>query len=274
VAITVSFTDDPARILRMAQVFLASDPVLHNVILTLLHARAEHGEPGRYWVALDGGMAAGVVFQSPLDYMAAITPMAPDVVGAMVEAIADAGIALPGVSGEAATAARFAGQWTERHRSAAVPLEGQRIYEVRDVQVQTAASGRMRQAVAADRDLLVDWMRRFGQETGDHGGDPAVAVDRRLPAGQFWLWEDGEPVSMAAHSLAVEGVVRVQAVYTPAEKRNHGYGGACVGALSGHLRDAGYRCILYTDLGNPISNLIYRRLGYRAVAECLVYRFT
>jgi predicted GNAT family acetyltransferase len=153
-------------------------------------------------------------------------------------------------------------------------VEGQRIYEVRDVQVQTAARGRVRQAVAADRDLVVDWMRRFGHETGDRGGDPAQAVDRRLPAGQFWLWEDGQPVSMTAHSLPVEGVVRVQAVYTPAEKRTHGYAGACVGALSQHLRDAGYRCILYTDLGNPIANALYRRLGYRAVAECLVYRFT
>jgi uncharacterized protein len=34
------------------------------------------------------------------------------------------------------------------------------------------------------------------------------------------------------------------------------------------------RCILYTDLGNPTSNSIYRRIGYRAVAECLRYRFT
>jgi predicted GNAT family acetyltransferase len=31
--------------------------------------------------------------------------------------------------------------------------------------------------------------------------------------------------------------------------------------------------MLYTDLANAVSNSIYRRLGYRAVAEVLRYRF-
>ncbi|PYU44730.1 MAG: GNAT family N-acetyltransferase, partial [Acidobacteria bacterium] len=56
-------------------------------------------------------------------------------------------------------------------------------------------------------------------------------------------------------------------------KRKYGYAAACVHALSKHLRDGGYRCILYTDLGNPTSNSIYRRIGYKAVAEALRYRF-
>ena len=30
---------------------------------------------------------------------------------------------------------------------------------------------------------------------------------------------------------------------------------------------------LYTDLGNPTSNAIYRAIGYEAVAELLRYRF-
>ena len=78
---------------------------------------------------------------------------------------------------------------------------------------------------------------------------------------------------MAANSEPVEGVVRMQAVYTPPEKRNRGYAGACVAGLSGRLREAGHHCILYTDLGNPTSNSVYRRIGYRAVAEGLRYRF-
>jgi predicted GNAT family acetyltransferase len=31
--------------------------------------------------------------------------------------------------------------------------------------------------------------------------------------------------------------------------------------------------MLYTDLANPTSNSIYRRIGYRAVAEVLRYGF-
>ncbi|PYX31650.1 MAG: GNAT family N-acetyltransferase, partial [Acidobacteria bacterium] len=70
-----------------------------------------------------------------------------------------------------------------------------------------------------------------------------------------------------------QGVVRLSGVYTPPEKRKHGYAAACVHALSKDLRGREYRCILYTDLGNPTSNSIYRRIGYRAAGEALGYRF-
>ena len=43
--------------------------------------------------------------------------------------------------------------------------------------------------------------------------------------------------------------------------------------LSRHIRDGGYRCILYTDLNSPVPNSIYRRIGYNAMAEALRYRF-
>ena len=272
-AITVTYSDDPAWVLARASAFLASEPVLHNLILTLLHARVAHREPGRYWVAAEGDTVVGLVFQSPLNYPAVLTPMELEVVVAMVDAISSEDVALPGVIGDAATAARFAGQWTERRRSAAVPFEGQRIYEVLEVQEQAAVGGFLRQAAPGDRDLVVDWMRRFRVEVGEPESDVELAVDRRLPAGRFWLWDDGGPVSMAGHSEPVESVVRVQNVYTPPERRNRGYAAACVAALSRQIRDSGYRCILYADLGNPTSNSIYRRIGYRAVAEVLRYRF-
>jgi uncharacterized protein len=272
-AIEVAFSDDPARVLTEAGAFLTSEPVHHNVILTLLYERVAHREPGRYWVATDSDAVVGVVFQSPLTFAANLTPMEPDVVAAMVDAISAAGVALPGVIGEAATAARFAGQWTERHESAAVPFQGQRLYELLEVQERAAVGGHLRKAVGADRDLVVEWMRSFQADIGEPGSDPGPVVDMRLPAGRFWLWEDGEPVSLAANSEPVEGVVRVQAAYTPPERRNRGYAGACVGELSKRIRNGGYRCILYTDLGNPISNSVFRRIGYRAVAEALRYRF-
>jgi predicted GNAT family acetyltransferase len=80
-------------------------------------------------------------------------------------------------------------------------------------------------------------------------------------------------VSMAVSRKPIEGVVRVAGVYTPPEKRKLGYAAACVHALSKHMRDSGYCCALYTDIANPTSNSIYRRIGYRAVSEVLRYRF-
>ncbi|MDQ3641428.1 MAG: GNAT family N-acetyltransferase [Actinomycetota bacterium] len=132
--------------------------------------------------------------------------------------------------------------------------------------------GHLRQATLDDRKLVMEWMHGFDAETGEHSHLEAIA-GRRIAAGHFWLWDDDGPRSMVAHSEPTEGVVRIQAVYTPSEHRNRGYSGACVSALSARLLGRGLRCMLYTDLGNPVSNSLYRRLGYRAVAEGLRYDF-
>jgi GNAT superfamily N-acetyltransferase len=270
--IKVSFSEDPAWVLGEAKPFLASDPIRHNLILSLLHARVVHPEPGRYWVAKEGDKVVGVIFQSPLNYPAVITPMGTGIILAMVDAVSDMNVVLPGVSGTAAAAASFAGQWTERQKSAAVPVQGLRLYEKIEVGEQVKANGRFRQAEPDDRNHLIPWVRQFRAEVGEGATDPAAIVDRRLPAGQIWLWDDGGPVSMIMHSDPFENAIRIQAVYTPSERRAHGYAGACVAEITKQLTDRGYRCLLYTDLGNPVSNSIYRRIGYRAIAEVLRYR--
>jgi uncharacterized protein len=271
--IKIVFSEDPAPILSRAGQFLASEPVLHNLILTLLRARIAHPEPGRYWVAMERDKAVGVILQSPLTFPAILTPMESHVVAAMVDAIAEAGVPLPGVNGDAATAASFAGQWTERCKSEATPFQGMRLYELLEVGEAPCVEGTLRQAVESDRSLMIHWTRAFQTEVGEPADDIELHVERGLAAGQLWLWDDRETVSMAVSREPIEGVVRVSGVYTPPDQRKRGYAAACVHALSKHLRDAAYRCILYTDLGNPTSNSIYRRIGYRAVAEGLRYRF-
>jgi hypothetical protein len=271
--IRIAFSQDPALVLSRAGEFLASEPVRHNLILSLLHARLTHPEPGRYWVASDRDKAAGVVLQSPLTFPATLTSMESRVIAAMVDAIAQAGVTFPGVSGDAATAASFAGQWTERCKSAAIPFQGNRLYELLEMGEVPHIEGRLRQAVPSDRGLVIHWTRAFQTEIGEPADDTELRVERALATGQLWLWDANETVSMAASREPAEGVVRISGVYTPADKRKRGYAAACVHALSKHLRDSGYRCILYTDLGNPTSNSIYRRIGYRAVAEVLRYRF-
>jgi predicted GNAT family acetyltransferase len=78
---------------------------------------------------------------------------------------------------------------------------------------------------------------------------------------------------MAAMSLPTVGVVRVQYVYTPPERRGFGYATGCVEHMSRVHVARGLQCVLYTDLGNPTSNSIYRNIGYEAISETLVYGF-
>lgn len=272
-SLEVLATEDAAEALERGRQFLESEPVLHNLVLTLLTARVKRPESGRYWLAVRDGDVAGVAFQSPLDFVVTITPMDARIVEPLVETIAAAGVRPPGVSGEAGSAARFAGCWTERTKSSARPVRGERLYEIADV-CAVSGSGSCRLAADADRALLTQWFHGFRADTGETPAqDPARTIADRVAAGHFWVWEHDGPVAMAALTEPVAEVRRVQAVYTPPETRNQGYASALVASLSANTLLSGRRCVLYTDLGNPTSNSIYRKIGYRAVAEVTRYAF-
>jgi hypothetical protein len=185
----VLFSEDPALVVRKADKFLSSEPVLHNLILSILHSRMVQGDPGRYWIPFHGEEAVGVLVQSPLEYPAVLTPMGPRAVLALVDAIAKAGMKLPGVTGDAATAARFAGQWSERCKSAASPFQGMRLYELLGPGEVPRTEGHLRQAAPRDRSLMILWSRAFQDEIGESANDVELRVDRALSAGQIWLWD-------------------------------------------------------------------------------------
>ena len=152
-------------------------------------------------VATEKNVVVGVVFQSPLSFRAIVTPMVPDVVPPVVDAISDAKVRLPGVVGDVTTAAYFAGQWAERQKSAAIPFLGQRLYEVDKVKEPTIVEGHFRRAVPDDRDCLVDWVRCFYTDIGVKETEAEDIVDSRIPAGadlamgQCWTCVNGRSYS-------------------------------------------------------------------------------
>lgn len=267
----LSFTD-PSEVLSNAGQFLCGNPIEHNVILSLLHRRCEDEVPGRYWVAHDHGKVVGVVFQSPVDSPVSLTPMTGVACRSVVTSIAHEGIWIPGVIGDAATASHFAGHWTEVTRSSAEPSEGQRIYALGELDLSSLAEGELTMATFGDLDLVVEWMERFSREAGTPRIPESVVLNR-LRNGEFWLWCNAGPVCVAAHTEEVAGAARIYGVYTPKEHRQMGYARACVGRLSELLIDRGISCTLYTDLSNPVSNAVYRRLGYEAIGEVIRYEF-
>ena len=76
------------------------------------------------------------------------------------------------------------------------------------------------------------------------------------------------PVAMAAAVGPTPGGIRISAVYTPPAERRRGYATALVAALGRAQLEVGRRfCLLDTDLANPTSNAVYRRIGYRPVRD-------
>ncbi|HVA08820.1 MAG TPA: GNAT family N-acetyltransferase [Acidimicrobiales bacterium] len=273
--VIVSFTEDAAAVLQGTARFLESRPAEHNLILSLLHQRAASGDPGRYWTVRDAdtGADVGVVLQSPPTFRATMTPMAPLVAAGAAEAIAVGGFTLPGVDAEAPTAAAFAGRWAEVRRVGAQPVHGMRLQLLETLTLPDEVRGALRPATSPDVALVRKWMAAFAHFVGDPP-PPDALVDRRVERGEFALWEtDGTVVCAAARTPAFAGTSRIGPVYTPPEHRRHGYAAACVGHLSRQIMDEGFRCVLYTDLGNPTSNSVYRSLGYRTICENVRYEF-
>ena len=246
------------------------------MFLTILEARVARPLPGRYWWVVEDGTVVGASFQSPLDYSCGITPMPRAATEAIVEAMASAAPDLPGVIGDAATAAAFAGTWAGHLHTPANPGEAQRIYQLGTLVPPHGTPGSLRLASAADRDILVHWTSGFNDDTGlgPPGADAEASVDHNLREGRLFFWDDDGLVSMALTRAPVVGVARVGLVYTPPEHRGRGYASTCVAALSAHvLATDSETCILYTQLANPTSNAIYRAIGYEPVAEVVRYRF-
>jgi predicted GNAT family acetyltransferase len=271
---TARRTADPTAVLADAADFLARDPVRHNVVVSLLETRVRHPEPGDYWIVERGGAVVGVVFRSPVDYYPVVTPMDLDAVTAVVDAMVDAGVTIPGVNGDATTSSRFAGAWTARTRTPGRPMHAQRVFVVRAVHAPLAPGGACRTATPADHDLLVEWLEAFHVEINDGPiGRARTTVEQRVDAGLFHVWDHGGAVAFAGTTPPTLGVVRIGPVYTPPARRGRGYASALVAELSRRVLDRGERCVLYTDLDNPTSNAIYQRIGYEAVDEAIRFAF-
>jgi predicted GNAT family acetyltransferase len=275
-SIRVDATDDPHQALATCEPFLERDPVHHNVALTVLHDRVAAPRPGRYWWATDHGAIVGYAWQSPAIMPAGVVPTSTAAAHALAERMLADAPDLPGVVGDAATAAALTGHWTELTGGGAHPHEGERIYCLEQVDPVPVPPGSSGLASAADLETIVPWLVDFHVETGDVlPPDLDVVVGRAVDARRMSLWIDaGEPVALARLTGPVGGVTRVGPVFTPPARRGHGYATALVAEVSQRaLEDGADRCMLFTQLGNPTSNAIYRRIGYRAVGEVIAYRF-
>ena len=178
--------------------------------------------------------------------------------------------ALVGVIGPEPAAGTVASVWSDIARNTARVGTRQRLHVTHAVEpLPLSVAGVLRPAGETEIDLIIPWVTAFRQEANPSDpSDPADAVRRYLGYRGLFVWEDEGPVSLAAFGGKTENGVRVSLVYTPPPLRRRGYATAAVAALTRLLLDQGNRyCCLYTDLANPTSNRIYRKIGYRPLCD-------
>lgn len=275
----VRTVDDAARFLEETGPLLLLDEARHNLMLGIVGRIAT--EPGSYpvfrlWVAEDrAGRVVGAASMTPPWPIVIARPAHDAAIGALVGAALADELPVPGVVGAVPEVHDFAARWVEASGAGLTRRRSEGIYALERVEPVPATEGRARPATEADRSLLESWMAAFVGEALPHdpaadGGGRAI-VDSRLLAEDagLWLWEDGgRAVSLAGYGGLTPNGIRIGPVYTPPGFRGRGYATALVAELSAWLLAGGRTfCFLFTDLANPTSNAIYRRIGYRQVCD-------
>jgi GNAT superfamily N-acetyltransferase len=258
--------DDPGARTFAVHAWGRVDQVVDNVICTLVEAAcAGAGSAGQRWVrVLAGDELVGVAVHTP-SRGALLSDLAEPAARGVAAHFAGTNAGLSSVGGPGGASAACARHYAALTGAAVRPGERMRLFRLDRVERPAGVAGRARVATPADRDLITAWL----------AADAAEGMGRRFAhGGLMWFWEvGGVPVSFAWRTPVGRpgrwprtSVARVSAVYTPPEQRGHGYASANVAALSQEALDAGASaCMLYADAANPVSNRIYRRIGYRPV---------
>jgi predicted GNAT family acetyltransferase len=262
--------------------FLRADPARNTIILSVTDTLTNTARsPGAdqpifgWWRAEPGVVRAAFMHTppSPAFLSSADSRAAADLAGRL----AAAGRALNGINAEPQAADAFAAAWRDRTGEAAEVHTRMRLHRLdRLVPPDQAPGGAPRAAGDRDRRLLTEWFEAFDREIDNAAErDHAAVVGERLSRGGLTLWEvDDAPVSMAGVTPVIHRMARIAPVYTPPSRRGRGYAGALTAAVSRAALDAGATdVVLYTDLANPVSNSVYRRIGYRPVQDRLVLEF-
>ena len=140
--------------------------------------------------------------------------------------------------------------------------------------------GLVRNTTADDIDLVAQWCHGFYLDI--HGEEHSLEDIRkeqgeRVKNGLYYLFEtpEGQPVSMAAAFRDLSHGICISGVYTPPQYRGQGYCQNTVAALCREkLSEGKDYCTLFVDKKNPISNRVYKKIGFEIVENCYEYKLS
>lgn len=251
------------------------DPVLYTLELTTVHTTPWPAE--RILLSVGNGDGVDGAAVQTRDSVLLVTGLPPGTALTAAEAIASVPASLSGVRGTPATATAFTQAWRAVTGVQASESSRDVLYRLGRLTGPNGVAGEWRLAGTGDAETVVRWLNEFFIEAF---GEPSnVDASREMltsivdSGDHIVLWTvDGEPVSMARVRAAVVGVSRIGPVYTPPGRRGHGYAAAVTAAAARFARDEGAgEVVLFADTANPVSNRVYRRIGFEAIAEDVRY---
>lgn len=274
----VRFHTDLDEFVSIAVPLFQRDPVLHTVELTLLRGATLDAESPLLVTIWDNGRSVGAALQTPPQPLLC-TGLPPNSIATVADAVMRMRPDLPGVRGVRDSALSFAHCWQAGSGATVAAEEGDRLYRL-GAPRWPQVPGASHLGTDDDHDLLVEWLCAFAAEAFHHDPDPAraeSAIAASAAAGDVYhLWTvDGAPVSLAGVRRPASGVARIGPVYTPEPLRGNGYGSAATASAARWAHSVGADdVVLFADVANPVSNAIYRRMGFESVADTVRVAFS
>lgn len=268
---------------KKVESLLLKKEACNNLILGILDQLEQNGptyKNGHYLGLVEvNGKAVYAFMKTPQKnwILADVDNIDISVVRQVAKFIHESGIDIPGVLGPPDNTEIFI---NECHRftdtKSTVHME-QLIYQLDQMNSIPVAEGCLIVATSKNHILVKTWLKQFGAEANEEISDDYADRTARkyIENASFYLWvKNSKPVSMVNHSRKTKNGATINAVYTPDEHKRNGYATTAVAKLTEKLLQEGFKfCSLYTDLANPASNSIYKKIGYYKVGTSVVYQF-
>lgn len=268
--------EDPATFGQRTRSFLKTDEVINNGLIAIVDLVASgspiYSEP--FWMGTaeeDGEIVACGVHALPDGLVISEIPVSlREKVYRSIEATA--GIPRR-ILGPKDTIEYLCDSW-ERDKPIKRRLDAEwELYVIEAGELKMPAArvaGELRKGRADDEELVRRWGKAYGEEK------PAVIdvpdfLARKLADGDLLIWDDEGPTTIIAMSGKTDIGIRISAVFTPEEKRGHGYASQAVADVTKRFLEQNLSYVtLHVIAGDPAGRL-YRRLGYRQIGSNFSY---
>lgn len=276
-------TDAGSFLARTGDV-IAKDEARYGLIFGIAHRLVEnphyYGPDDPWFFVLEEGAELRAISMRTPPFGVLLAHFSGNVAAAamlLADSVSQFSPIIPSAVGESDITDPFAENWCCLNNVKVIDRMSLLMYRLVAVNDVKLAPGKLRLAGVDDGSLVAEWAHAFHDELYTSAGrnQPEVDLADRIVNNDVFLWEDDRPVSMAVTSRPTGKGISVSGVYTPPEHRQKGYATSCVASLCRKILDDGYEfCTLYTDAVNPVSNSIYKKIGFREICDSVMYTFS
>lgn len=264
-----------------AVMFLEKDEAVNNLALGILKNlkknKHSYGKSDPFLAIVENDENIKLVMlMTPPYNLQIIGCRSKDVLISAINYLFSNNIEIPGIIGIKTLCDDFVDIWKEQTQMIPEVSMDQRIYKLERVNELPESSGSFKIADKENSEILVNWLVEFNEYIGENSDRERAEKNIRnfIDKKRAFLWVDEVPVTMVLAGRETKNGITVSGVYTPEKFRRKGYATSCVAETSRFLLEEGYKyCTLYTDLSNPTSNSIYQKIGYRPIADSVMYGF-